>query len=380
MGISIGIVGCGAFAQSFIPLYKTHPSVERLALCDILPERLAENARKHGVEETYAGLDEICKADLDALVIITQPWLHAPQAIQAMEAGKHVYSAVPIISLDDGDQMLDWCYKLIDACLRTGMRYMMGETSYYRPEAMFGRRMAKEDAFGEFVFAEGEYFHDIDSPYCSLREVAKARRGGRLDPKDTGGVPMHYPTHSIGGLLSVMKCHMTKVSAHGFIFPNDDWFREDTVSGNLYSDETALFHLSNGACARICEYRRIACRGMDEQFSLYGTKGSLVHSVDGPRWCTMTDKRPLTIEEMRTPLPEEVLKAFSKGFDDPYGGHGGSHAYLVHEFVSSIIEDRQPTVNAWVAARFFAPGVMAHKSALRHGELLDVPDWGEPPE
>ena len=26
----------------------------------------------------------------------------------------------------------------------------------------------------------------------------------------------------------------------------------------------------------------------------------------------------------------------------------------------------------------FAPGIMAHKSALRDGELLDIPDWGEP--
>ena len=94
----------------------------------------------------------------------------------------------------------------------------------------------------------------------------------------------------------------------------------------------------------------------------------------------MTSTRKLTLDEMRDPLPPEVLKAFSKGTEDPYGGHGGSHAYLAHEFVTSIVEDRQPTVNAWVAARFFAPGVMAHKSAMKGGELLAVPDWGDAPK
>jgi hypothetical protein len=62
-----------------------------------------------------------------------------------------------------------------------------------------------------------------------------------------------------------------------------------------------------------------------------------------------------------------------------YGWHGGSHAYLVHEFVDAIANDRTPAVNAWQAARYVAPGVIAHKSALRDGEWLDVPNWGNPP-
>ena len=65
---------------------------------------------------------------------------------------------------------------------------------------------------------------------------------------------------------------------------------------------------------------------------------------------------------------------------DFLGGHGGSHAYLVHEFVTAIAENRQPAVNAWEAARYMVMGVMAHKSALKDGELLDVPDFGDAPK
>jgi len=143
MGISLGLVGLGSFGSAFADLFMSHPSVDRIALCDREPERVQAFAekeswqRKFDEEDAYPSLEEICKSDLDALVIITQPWLHAPQCIQAMEAGKHVYSAVPIISVPDGDEIIDWCDKLVDACRRTGMHYMLGETSYYRPQTMY---------------------------------------------------------------------------------------------------------------------------------------------------------------------------------------------------------------------------------------------------
>ena len=376
--VSIGLVGVGMFGQSFIQLYRDHPRVRRLALCDLDAERLAAAAKRFKITETYGSLEEICRSDLDALVLITQPWLHAPQAIAAMQSGKHVYSAVPIIYQHSGDQMLDWCEKLVQACRRTGLRYMMGETSYYRPEAMYCRRRAAENAFGHFVLAEGEYFHDIDDPGCSLREVGRNRWGSQWSQAKTGTVPMHYPTHSLGGLLSVMKAHATKVSAIGFVCPNDDWHRADTEAGNVFGDETAFIQLNNNAVVRLCEYRKIGHYGR-EAFQLFGTEGSFTDGPAGCHWVTRDGKTPLSVEQMRQPLPEDVLAAWRRGTagEDVYGGHGGSHAYLVHEFVQSLAEDRQPVIHLFQALRFFVPGIMAHKSAMRGGEWLNVPDFGE---
>jgi hypothetical protein len=36
-------------------------------------------------------------------------------------------------------------------------------------------------------------------------------------------------------------------------------------------------------------------------------------------------------------------------------------------------------MNVWEAARCFVPGIIAHQSALRDGELLKIPDFGPPP-
>ncbi|MDP6041983.1 MAG: Gfo/Idh/MocA family oxidoreductase [Candidatus Latescibacteria bacterium] len=385
MGISIGLVGLGSFGSAFAGLFKAHPLVDRIALCDREPERVqkfAENPAfqdKFNPSDTYDSLDAICQSDLDALVLITQPWLHAAQAVQTMEAGKHVYSAVPIVSIPDGDEILDWCDKLIATCKRTGLHYMLGETTYYRPQAMYCRRKFAEGAFGHIVYSEGEYLHDVDH---GLREVQRRRLASSAGQEwiefsktytDRGIVsgPMHYPTHSTAGPICVTNAHAVNVCAWGYYDPD-----KDPYFGDAFSNETALFKMSNGATMRICEYRQIGHRGA-EVFRIFGTQASFKENT----WITKSDATPLTIDEMRDPLPQDVADAYQdiSKTSNFYGGHGGSHAYLAHEFVDAIAHNRTPATNAWEAARYMAAGVMAHKSALRDGEILDVPDWGDAP-
>jgi predicted dehydrogenase len=93
--IKIGILGAGSFARAFIPLFKAHPLVRGVSLAEIVPERLRAEAARAAVTETYGTLDELLASDCDAVAIFTQRWMHAQQAIAALKAGKHVYSAVP---------------------------------------------------------------------------------------------------------------------------------------------------------------------------------------------------------------------------------------------------------------------------------------------
>lgn len=396
MGISLGLVGLGSFGSGFAELFKRHPLVDRIALCDREPERVARFANleswqdKFDPRDAYESLDDICRADLDALVIITQPWLHAPQCIQAMESGKHVYSAVPIISIPDDDEILDWCDRLVSTCRRTGLHYMLGETTFYRPQTMFCRRMAAEGAFGDFVYAEGEYFHDVDDA-CNLREVNKSRLASRAGQewieaskkyRDRGlrGGPMHYPTHSTSGPVSVMKAHALRATCYGYANRNNDPFS----ASNAFTNETALFLMSNGATVRICEFREVA-RSADETFRVLGTRGSYRDGLwqtnyrTEPLTAKPLETRQLTVEEMRDPLPPEVAAAWRQtdGETVAYGGHGGSHAYLVHEFVDAVAHNRRPAISVYDAVRYMAMGVAAHQSALRDGETLKVPDWGD---
>jgi hypothetical protein len=66
-------------------------------------------------------------------------------------------------------------------------------------------------------------------------------------------------------------------------------------------------------------------------------------------------------------------------FRDLHSGHEGSHQFLVDDFVTAVLDRTMPTVNAWQAARYTLPGIVAHESALRGGERLPIADLGDAP-
>jgi len=370
VGISVGMVGMGGFGREFVPLFRDHPDVSRLAICDVDAQRLAEIGDRHGLSERYPTLEALLASDIQAIVLITQPWLHQAQAVAALRAGKHVYSAVPAAFGFEATAILDQLDMLVRTVQETGLIYMMGETTYFRPEVVYCRQRAAAGDFGEFTYAECEYWHDLDSPTSNLRQVYYRRWGKDWGQDKRGGIPMFYPTHALGGVVSVMGTRMVSVSARGYRYPNDDWFVRETIEGNEFSNEVALYQAANGALVRHSEFRRIGHPNR-EGVRIFGTEGCFLDDPSGCRWTTRQGWEPVDLAGVREPLPEPLAANL--------GGHGGSHAYLVHEFVDSCARGRQPRVNVWQAARYLAPGIVAHQSALRDGEPLPIPDWGDGP-
>jgi hypothetical protein len=56
-------------------------------------------------------------------------------------------------------------------------------------------------------------------------------------------------------------------------------------------------------------------------------------------------------------------------------GHDGSHSFITHEFIDALINNRQPAINIYEALAYTAPGIIAHQSALKNGEYMDIPDF-----
>ena len=61
-------------------------------------------------------------------------------------------------------------------------------------------------------------------------------------------------------------------------------------------------------------------------------------------------------------------------------GHGGSHPHLAHEFVSALLEDRDPFPNAVQSANYTCVGILAHESAMKGGERIPLPEFTLLPE
>ncbi|MDP6777936.1 MAG: Gfo/Idh/MocA family oxidoreductase [Candidatus Latescibacteria bacterium] len=393
MGIQLGICGTGAFANSFIPLFKAHPEVDRVVLCDLDAEKLEEKSERFDIPDTCPSLDVLCESEVDAIAIITQHHLHGPQAVQALRSGKHVYSAVPpAVSLEE-------ISALVRAVEETGQIYMLGETSYYYPCAIYCRERFRNGDFGHIVYGEAEYCHDY---VHGMYAVAQWRHGKDWE-KHFGMPPLFYPTHSTSLLVSVMGAHVTHVSAMGFVDLHEDnlYAREDNVWNNPFSNETMLCRMSDGSTARVNEFRRIGHPGT-VGMRLYGTEASYEEQVGSQVW--ITKNRDETVDLTDTLACAGVLASQVEGemakvtgadgthqgasgvhdvsrlpgsFIGLPNGHRGSHQFLVHDFVTACTSVTIPPNNVWQAARYVIPGLIGHESAMKGGELLEVPDLGD---
>jgi predicted dehydrogenase len=397
MGLKIGICGAGQFAGSFIPLFQAHPLVSEVRIAEAFPERRREQAERFGVERVYESLDDLIDSDVDAIAIFTQRWLHGSQALRALDAGKHVYSAVPAaITLDE-------LGALVAAVLRTGLTYMLGETSYYYPSTLFCREKYRRGEMGRFVYGEAEYLHDMSHGFYE----AYQHSGGEGWKSTASFPPMLYPSHSVSMIVSVTGARLTQVSCLGYVDDNpDDVFQAKTsLWGNTFSNETALFRTSDGGMCRINEFRRVGLSGgTSVRMSLYGTKGSYEEQTNARVWNTldpreMTDLRETLAckgvqvsESERRELPAALADDFFRGasavhpverlpreFLGMRNGHEGSHQFLVCDFVEACVSGKTPPNNVWDAARYCAPGIVAHESARQDGMLLEVPDFGATP-
>ena len=69
-------------------------------------------------------------------------------------------------------------------------------------------------------------------------------------------------------------------------------------------------------------------------------------------------------------MEENVHLSFKQG-----GGHGGSHPHLAHEFVTALLENRDPFPNAVQSANWTSVGICAHQSALTGGAIVPLPEF-----
>jgi len=395
--MKIGILGTGSFARAFIPLFKSHPLVSGISLTDRLPERLAAEAAHFGVTEQHNSFEELLASDCDAIAIFTQRDTHAPFAMRALRAGKHVYSAVPVgVSVEE-------IAELAATVRETGLTYMLGETSYYYPSTIFCREMWRRGLFGRFVYGEGEYMHDMGHGFYEAYQYS-----GGPDWKRRAGIPpMYYPTHTCSMITSVTGASLTSVSCLGQVDQNSDGiFRKGANNwDNEFSNETALFRTSDGGSARINEFRRIGHgAGRSVRLSLYGTAGCFEEQPEGEVWVNHDREvyrlndllrcAPLTEEDRakQKAAPAGTQEDFHSGvaavhptwrlpkeFERLASGHHGSHQFLVDDFVRACVTGTLPPNHIWAAARYNIPGLIAHQSALQNGELLSVPDLGDAP-
>jgi predicted dehydrogenase len=338
--IRVGVIGYGycKFGAEFG--FQHHPNVEIVAVSDLFPDRCAALAKACRCTKTYPSLEELVKDDsIEAVFIATDAPSHARHAIEALRHGKHVAVAVPAVfgSLEDAD-------RLYEAVKTSGKKYMMFETSCFHEDLYAMRQIYNAGKLGTIVYSEGEYYHYMDAPLPSYKDWR------------VGLPPQWYPTHSNAYHVGVTGGSFTEVSCLGIPSVVQQLKPQNNRYKNPFGSEIALFRTSEGGMSRMAvSWDTPGDHG--ERGRVRGHKGSFYGKYEGAEQA----------------LPDLVRPALPPGVEA--GGHGGSHGRLTDEFVSAVLQDRQPLVNIAMALNLTVPGIIAHQSALKNGALLKIPQY-----
>jgi predicted dehydrogenase len=384
--INVAIVGLG-FGTQFIPIYKRHPQTNMYAICRRSRAALDAVGKAFGVERRYERFEDILADPTVDYVHINSPLTdHGSMSIAALKAGKHVMCTVPMALT------VEECGEIVRLVRDTKLKYMMAETVLYSREYFFAKELYQSGRLGRIQFLQGSHHQDMDGW-----------------PDGWPGLPpMFYATHCISPCLSLVSGEAKYVSCFGSGRIKEELIRR---YGSPFAVETAHIALrSSDVCVRVYRSLFDTARQYRESFDVFGTKMSLEWPlVDGEGLVLHTAKLPQVkmtqrvvapdyAERLPEPirhfttktfldLPEYAHLAHGKGADpdgthahlvtDPGSleGHGGSHPHLVHEFVSALLDDRDPFPNAVQSANITCAGILAHQSAMQGGDQLRLPDF-----
>jgi len=384
--LNAAIIGLG-FGIQFIPIYKRYPQVNMYAICRRSEKLLHLVGDTFGVQKRYTSYkDVLADPEVDFVHINTPIPEHGRMSIAALKAGKHVMCTVPMaISVEE-------CHQIVDLVKETGLKYMMAETVLYSREFLYIRDILRKGELGRIQFLQGSHHQDMD---------------GWPDAWP-GLPPMYYATHCITPCLALAQGEAEYVSCFG-----SGRIREELAShyGSPFAVETAHIKIRNSdLTARVYRALFDTARQYRESFDVFGTKKSIEWPlIEGEGLVLHTAKKPqaetaahITAPDYAHLLPERIRPFTTKTFldleeykhlaagkgADPDGthshlitdpgsleGHGGSHPHLAHEFVSALLEDRDPFPNAVQAANYTCTGLLAHQSAMKGGACIPLPDF-----
>lgn len=354
--LRVGIAG-GPRGASFLAGLRAAGSARLAAVYDPSSQARERYLRQGEVDTVCASYAELLE-HVDAVIVSSPQHHHVPQAVMALDAGKHVLSEVPAaVSLDQARD-------LVAAVRRSSAVYMMAENYCYTRTNLIVRAMAHAGAFGELYFGEGEYLHEMKEGYHHNAEGKPTWRYYWQVGRDG----QTYPTHSLGPVLQWMNDRLEAISCVGT--------GRHTDPEHAIQDTTLLLgRTTRGALVKV-RFDVLSNRPhLMDYFSLQGTAGA----YEAAR---ATGETPRVYLHDRSPrgqwepldhytaefLPEQYTKTVAGT------GHWGADAWPVNEFIEAIITGHNPPIDVYSALDMSLPGIISEQSIAQGGAWLAVPN------
>lgn len=365
--IKIGIAGNRGL--STLTGFKGMEDVQITAMCNINEKHLNDAAERIGGDvKKYRIFEDMLESDIDAVIIATPMQCHVPQAIAALEAGKHVMCEVTAgVSMDE----LWWLCETVE---KYGKIYMYAENYIYAPKVQLVKNMVAAGIFGEPYYAEGMYLHEISNLLKYPDGSTSWRSYWQLGKRGN-----FYPTHSIGPVMQWFPGdRITEISTFSPGVWNDFGVKQD-------SGTTTMCRTEKGKLLNI----RTDClsprpHNMDN-YLLQGTKGIFQSSQYGKgKLAGDVDRVSIIGENGVAKMDWEALMNYKDLLPDRYknateeerkAGHDGGDFFIVADFINAIRSGKQPDLDVYKACEWTAVGLLSALSVTNNGRNIKVPNF-----
>ncbi|MCX6358606.1 MAG: Gfo/Idh/MocA family oxidoreductase [Armatimonadetes bacterium] len=353
--IRVGVVGVGR-GQSFAAGATEAVGMKLVALCDTAEARLAEAGKQWGVA-TYTDYERFLEHDMDAVVLANYFHQHAPLAIRALDAGKHVMSETTAA------KTLSECAALCRAVERSGRTFMFAENYPYSVAAQELRRLYQAGEIGPVRYAEVEYNHPGEERW--RLSISPGLNHWRNWLPST-----YYCSHALAPLMCITDETPVRVNA---LAVSEETSQSPNTVKVADTGSVILVRTGGGAVFRLWGLMMGSIHRV--RYELHGERG-MIATAEPDHWGFV---RRHTEEWMRkSGDPNDITYRPDwpeHGDLARASGHGGGDFWTSFHFANAIRAGEQPYLDVYRGAAMSAVGILAWRSCLADGAPQTVPDF-----
>lgn len=386
--IKLAVVGGHRGGSFKLALQAFRERVTLAAICDLSEQVLARWQTEHPGIQTFTAYEALLdQPDIDAVLLATPMELHAAQAIQAMQAGKHVLSEVIAATT------LDECWQLVETVEKTKQVYMLAENYCYMRPNMLVRNLVEQGIFGELTYAEGAYIHDCR--HLVFDETGQTTWRGDFRRNFNGN---GYPTHSLGPVAQWLGINRGNrlVSTATWMSPAkavQAYARERFGPDHPGAQDSFWQHGDSATTVIQTEKGVVIVLRVDSNsarphnmthYALQGTQAAYLSARHAK-------EDPLLWINGRSPGQSpgdaewESLWTYSEAYEHPawrawrataqQAGHGGGDFFILRDFIDAIQQGTKPPIDVYDAVTWSSIMPLSAESVAQGGAPVAVPDF-----
>jgi hypothetical protein len=386
----IGIIGVGGRGTALLRNLLAADG-QITALCDIVPEKAQNGQTLVGqagqkppalyTNGEHAFEDLVARDDVDVALIAT-PWRwHVPMAVAAMGHGKHAITEVPAATT------IEDCWKLVDTSEKTRRHCIMIENCCYGENETLVLGMVRAGVFGDLLYGEAAYIHDLREELFSnkgeglWRRTVHTERDGNL-----------YPTHGLGPVANYMGVnrgdrfdYLVSMSTPALglaeyraahVPKSDPKWSERYITGDM---NTSLIKTANGLTINL-QHDVSNPHPYDRLNTIAGTKGIFKDYppriyVEGQ---TSNNGKPSedygSIDPYKAQYEHPLWKKLGQTARKEET-HGGMDFIMCYRLLDCMRRGLPPDMDVYDAAAWSAPGPLSQKSLAQGSAPVKFPDF-----